>query len=58
MLVTRIGTDEVTGKALLSLFIVPTDVEGLEKRWPPVAISVPEKQFTLHFDNVRISSPT
>lgn len=54
IVVTRTGRDEATGKASLSLFLVPTDAEGLEKRRLPVAVSVPEKQFTLHFDNVRI----
>lgn len=38
----------------LSLFLVPTDAPGLVKHRLPVGISVPEKQFTLHFDNVRV----
>ena len=40
----------------LSLFLVPTDAPGLVKHPLPVGISVPEKQFTLHFDNVRVPS--
>jgi alkylation response protein AidB-like acyl-CoA dehydrogenase len=38
----------------LSLFLVPTDAPGLIKHRLPVGISVPEKQYTLHFDNVRV----
>lgn len=38
----------------LSLFLVPTDAPGLVKHPLPVGISVPEKQFTLHFDDVRV----
>ena len=38
----------------LSLFLVPANTPGLTKHPLPVGISVPEKQFTLHFDNVRV----
>jgi alkylation response protein AidB-like acyl-CoA dehydrogenase len=38
----------------LSLFLVPTDAAGLVKHRLPVGISVPEKQYTLHFDHVRV----
>jgi alkylation response protein AidB-like acyl-CoA dehydrogenase len=38
----------------LSLFLVPTDAPGLVKHHLPVGIKLPEKQFTLHFDDVRI----
>jgi len=40
----------------LSLFIVPTDAPGLVKHRLPVGINLPEKQYTLHFDNVRVSA--
>ena len=43
-----------TAPEKLSLFLVPTDSPGLVKHRLPVGISVPEKQFTLHFDNVRV----
>ncbi|WP_059021380.1 acyl-CoA dehydrogenase [Mycobacterium sp. M26] len=43
-----------TAAEKLSLFLVPTDAPGLVKHRLPVGISVPEKQFTLHFDNVRV----
>jgi alkylation response protein AidB-like acyl-CoA dehydrogenase len=38
----------------LSLLLVPTDAAGLVKHRLPVGISVPEKQYTLHFDHVRV----
>jgi alkylation response protein AidB-like acyl-CoA dehydrogenase len=38
----------------LSLFLVPTDADGLVKHPLPVGIPVPEKQYTLHFDDVRL----
>lgn len=38
----------------LSLFLVFTDAPGLVKHRLPVGISVPEKQYTLHFDSVRV----
>lgn len=43
-----------TAPEKLSLFVVPTNAPGLVKHRLPVGISVPEKQFTLHFDNVRV----
>jgi alkylation response protein AidB-like acyl-CoA dehydrogenase len=43
-----------TAPELLSLFLVPTDTKGLIKHLLPVGISVPEKQYTLHFDDVRL----
>ncbi|UXA13899.1 acyl-CoA dehydrogenase family protein [Mycolicibacterium sp. jd] len=43
-----------TAPEKLSLFLVPTDAPGLVAHRLPVGISLPEKQFTLHFDNVRL----
>lgn len=43
-----------TAAEKLSLFLVPTDAPGLVKHRLPVGISVPEKQYTLHFDEVRV----
>ena len=54
LVVTRTGTDEKTGKAQLSLFVVDTDAPGLERSVIPVEIVAPEKQFTLFFDEVRV----
>ena len=55
LVVARTGTDESTGKALLSLFIVPTDAAGLSVQNLPVSASLPERQFTLFFDNLRLT---
>ncbi len=56
LVVTRSGRDEATGRGRLSLFIVPTDAPGLTARHLPVGIQLPERQFTLHFDNVRLGA--
>ena len=53
LVVTRTGTDD-RGHARLSLFLVPTDAPGLQKTPLPVDVMLPEKQFTLHFDDVRL----
>ncbi|WP_067437590.1 acyl-CoA dehydrogenase family protein [Nocardioides jensenii] len=54
LVVARTGADEASGKGRLSLFLVPTDAEGLDAQPLPVSVALPEKQFTLHFDNVRL----
>ncbi len=44
-----------TGEAgSMSLFLVPTDAPGLVRTPLPVDVMLPEKQFTLHFDDVRL----
>jgi alkylation response protein AidB-like acyl-CoA dehydrogenase len=53
LLVARTGRDE-RGNAQLSLFLVPTDAPGLQKVPLPVDVMLPEKQFTLRFDDVRL----
>ncbi|MHA6615786.1 acyl-CoA dehydrogenase family protein [Pseudonocardia sp. DLS-67] len=53
LLVARTGSDE-SGAARLSLFVVPADVRGLTATHLPVDVMLPEKQFTLHFDDVRV----
>jgi alkylation response protein AidB-like acyl-CoA dehydrogenase len=54
MVVARTGTDEVSGRAQMSLFLVPTDAEGLVAQPLPVDAMLPERQFTLFFDDVRV----
>ncbi len=56
IVVARTGTDPGTGKGLMSLFLVPTDSPGLVANELPVSASLPEKQFTLFFDDVRLSA--
>ncbi len=55
LVVARTGTDE-SGAARLSLFIVDTDAPGLERQPLPVSVELPERQFTLHFDDVRVGA--
>jgi alkylation response protein AidB-like acyl-CoA dehydrogenase len=52
LVVARTGQDERGGQ--LSLFIVPCDAAGLDARPLPVDLLLPERQFTLHFDGVRV----
>jgi alkylation response protein AidB-like acyl-CoA dehydrogenase len=56
LVVARTGTDETTGRGRLSLFLVDTDAPGLEKTPLPVSVTLPDKQFTLFFDDVRVSA--
>jgi len=57
LVVARTGTGE-RGDAELSLFIVPTDAPGLDTSVLPVDLMLPEKQFTLHFDDVPLGPET
>ena len=52
LVVARTGSDEVTGRAQLSLFVIGSDSPGL--RFAPIAMEIraPENQFTLFFDEV------
>jgi alkylation response protein AidB-like acyl-CoA dehydrogenase len=50
------GRDSHTNRARLSLFVVPVDTPGLVARPLAVSASLPERQFTLHFDDVRIGA--
>jgi alkylation response protein AidB-like acyl-CoA dehydrogenase len=52
LVVARTGQDQSGGQ--LSLFIVPCDAPGLDARLLPVDLLLPERQFTLHFDGVRV----
>jgi alkylation response protein AidB-like acyl-CoA dehydrogenase len=54
LVVARTGQDEATGRGKLSLFIVDCDAAGLEKQRIPVSVALPEHQYTLHFDEVRV----
>jgi alkylation response protein AidB-like acyl-CoA dehydrogenase len=52
LVVARTGRDE--HGAQLSLFVVPTDAAGLDKHLLAVDLLLPERQYTLHFDGVRV----
>jgi len=54
LVVARTGQDQ--SGAQLSLFIVPAGAAGLDKHLLPVDLLLPERQFTLHFDGVRVGS--
>lgn len=54
LVVARTGTEEDSGRARLSLFLVPTDAPGLTRSRIPVSVALPERQFTLSFDGVRV----
>jgi alkylation response protein AidB-like acyl-CoA dehydrogenase len=54
LVVARTGTDEVTGRASLSLFIVDSDAPGLERQVIPTDVVAPERQYALFFDDVAI----
>ena len=54
LVVARTGTDDATGDARLSMFIVDSDATGLDRTLIPVEIKAPEKQFQLFFDDVQV----
>ncbi|MCW2583823.1 MAG: fadE [Klenkia sp.] len=54
LLVARTGTDEVTGRGRLTLFVVDRDAPGLTRQLLKTALRAPERQFTLFFDDVRL----
>ena len=54
LVVARTGTNLVTGQSELSLFVVDVDVPGLVAQPIPVSVALPERQFTLFFDDVRV----
>ena len=55
LVVARTSTAPGTSdEARLSLFLVDTDAPGLVAQPLPVAVALPERQFTLFFDDVRV----
>lgn len=55
LLVARTGTDERTGRGLLTLFVVDDpETRGLSRQLIPTALQAPERQFTLFFDDVHL----
>ena len=55
LVVTRTGFDS-QGGAALSLFLVDADSPGLTAQPLPVSVALPERQFTLFFDDVRVGA--
>jgi len=56
LVVARTGTDDRTGDAALSLFLVDTGAAGLVAQPIPVSVALPERQFTLFFDEVQVEA--
>ncbi len=54
LVVARTGPADERGRARLGLFLVPTGAPGLEAHRLRVDAMLPEQQFTLHFDDVRL----
>jgi alkylation response protein AidB-like acyl-CoA dehydrogenase len=54
LVVARTGTAD-SGRGEMTLFVVPTDAEGLDRALIPVEVRAPEKQYTLTFDGVRVA---
>jgi alkylation response protein AidB-like acyl-CoA dehydrogenase len=54
VVVARTGTDDATGRARLSLFLVDPASKGFELQAIAVEMTAPEKQFTLFFDDVAV----
>ena len=54
LVVARTG-ESANGRAELSLFIVDTDAPGLRTDRIPVEVNIPERQFTVYFDDVRVA---
>jgi alkylation response protein AidB-like acyl-CoA dehydrogenase len=54
LVAARTATDERTGRARLSLFVVPADARGLKRDLIPVEIVAPDRQFLLFFDDIAL----
>jgi alkylation response protein AidB-like acyl-CoA dehydrogenase len=55
LVVARTGTDERTGHAELSRFLIDTDAPGLLAQPLPVSVTLPERSSPSFFDDVRLS---
>ncbi|WP_134666863.1 MULTISPECIES: acyl-CoA dehydrogenase family protein [unclassified Amycolatopsis] len=53
LVVARTGASD-SGQGEMTLFVVPTDADGLHRSRIPVEMRAPEKQYTLSFDDVRV----
>jgi alkylation response protein AidB-like acyl-CoA dehydrogenase len=55
VVVARTGV-RADGRGLLSLFVVEPDTEGLQRQHIPTAVEIPDQQWTLFFDDVKVGS--
>jgi alkylation response protein AidB-like acyl-CoA dehydrogenase len=56
LVVARTGTNEESGRGLLSLFIVDADAPGLERQVVPTAPRNADRQWQLFFDDVEVDA--
>ena len=56
LVVARTGTNEESGRGLLSLFIVDVDAPGLERQVVPTAPRNADRQWQLFFDDVEVGA--
>jgi alkylation response protein AidB-like acyl-CoA dehydrogenase len=56
LVVARTGTNEQTGRGLLSLFVVDVDSPGLERTHIPTAPRNADMQWQLYFDDVQVEA--
>ena len=54
LVVTRTGTNQESGRGLLSLFLVDVDSPGLERQPVPTAPRNADRQWLLYFDDVEV----
>jgi len=56
LVVARTGTNEESGRGLLSLFVVDADAPGLERQVVPTAARNADRQWQLFFDDVEVGA--
>jgi alkylation response protein AidB-like acyl-CoA dehydrogenase len=56
LVVARTGFDEERGRARLSLFVVDCEAPGVERHEIPMTFEMPDKQFTVFFDDVFVDA--
>jgi alkylation response protein AidB-like acyl-CoA dehydrogenase len=56
LVVARTGTNEQSGRGLLSLFVVDADAPGLERQVVPTAPRNADRQWQLFFDDVEVAA--
>lgn len=54
LVVARTGTDEATGRARLSLFVVDADAPGITRQPMDMYLEMPDTQFSVFLDDVRV----
>ncbi len=55
LIVARTGTDEKTGRGLLTLFLADANSPAIKKTAIPSFLHIPEQSFTVFFDDLEVS---